>query len=70
MLAGSFLPLIIVLALGGSLAGKELHAPTRATMPTSGFTFARPLLGVIVVLGGLTYRPGLVHGPVAEHLAV
>jgi len=68
MLAGRFLPIIIVLALAGSLSRKQIHAPSIATMPTSGFTFGGLLTGVVLIVGGLTYFPALVLGPIAEHL--
>jgi K+-transporting ATPase ATPase A chain len=68
MLAGRFLPMVIVLALAGSLSVKELHAPSRATMPTSGPTFGVLLVGVVLIVGGLTYLPALVLGPMADHL--
>jgi K+-transporting ATPase ATPase A chain len=67
MLAGRFLPMVIVLALAGSLSRKQVHAPSIATMPTSGPTFAGLLTGVVIILGGLTYLPALVLGPIAEH---
>jgi K+-transporting ATPase ATPase A chain len=38
-------------------------------MPTSGPTFEGLLIGVVLILGGLTYLPVLVLGPIAEHLA-
>jgi K+-transporting ATPase ATPase A chain len=38
-------------------------------MPTSGPTFAGLLTGVVLIIGGLTYLPALVLGPIAEHLA-
>ena len=69
MLAGRFLPIVIVLALAGSLSRKRLHAPSIATMPTSGPTFAALLIGVVLIVGGLTYLPALVLGPFAEHFA-
>jgi K+-transporting ATPase ATPase A chain len=69
MLAGRFLPIVIVLALAGSLSRKEFYAPSVGTMPTTGWTFGGLLLGVLLVLGGLTYLPALVLGPIAEHLA-
>jgi K+-transporting ATPase ATPase A chain len=68
MLAGRFLPMVVVLAVAGSLATKRLHAPSLATMPTTGPTFAGLLVAVILVTGGLTYLPALVLGPIAEHL--
>lgn len=69
MLAGRFLPIVIALAVGGSLAGKRLHAPSNATLPSSGPTFAGLLVAVTLIVGGLTYLPAMVLGPLAEHLS-
>jgi K+-transporting ATPase ATPase A chain len=69
MLAGRYLPLMTVLALAGSLVGQRTHAPSVATVPTSGPTFAGLLVGVVLIFGGLTYLPALVLGPIAEGLA-
>ena len=68
MLAGRYLPIVVVLALAGSLSSRRIHQPTTATMPTSGPTFATLLTGLILIVGGLTYLPALVVGPIAEHL--
>jgi potassium-transporting ATPase potassium-binding subunit len=66
MLIGRFAP--IVLALAGSLAGARTHARTRATLDTSGLTFAAFLVGVIVIVGGLIYFPMLILGPIGERI--
>lgn len=68
MLFGRFVPIVLVMAIAGSMAGTRVHARTAATLETSGPTFATLLLGVIVIVGGLTYLPLLVLGPVAERL--
>jgi K+-transporting ATPase ATPase A chain len=69
MLAGRYVPIVVVLALAGSLSRKEFHAASVATAPTSGPTFAGLLLSVVIILGGLSYLPAFVLGPVAERLA-
>jgi K+-transporting ATPase ATPase A chain len=66
MLCGRFLLLITVLALAGSLARGRHHASTRATLQPSGLTFGALLLAVTVIVGGLTYLPALMLGPLAE----
>jgi potassium-transporting ATPase potassium-binding subunit len=48
------------------MAGGRIHASTSATLRTSGATFGGLLLGVILIVGGLTYLPGLALGPLAE----
>src|SRR5664280_1526868 len=68
MLIGRFVPIVLVMAIAGSMAGKRVHAHTTATLETSGPTFATLLLGVVVIVGGLTYLPVLVLGPIAERL--
>jgi potassium-transporting ATPase potassium-binding subunit len=68
MLIGRFAPIVLALAIAGSLAGARVHARTRATLDTSGPTFALFLLGVIVIVGGLIYFPMLILGPIGERL--
>ncbi len=68
MLLGRFAPIVLALAVAGSLAGARVHARTRATLDTSGPTFAVFLLGVIVIVGGLIYFPMLILGPIGERL--
>jgi potassium-transporting ATPase potassium-binding subunit len=68
MLVGRFAPIVLALAIAGSLAGARVHARTRATLDTSGPTFAAFLLGVIVIVGGLIYFPMLILGPIGERI--
>ncbi|MGO8870852.1 MAG: potassium-transporting ATPase subunit KdpA [Acidimicrobiales bacterium] len=68
MLAGRFVPIVLVLAVAGSLAGARPHATTRATLDTTGPTFMAFLLGVIVIVGGLIYLPMLILGPIGERI--
>jgi potassium-transporting ATPase potassium-binding subunit len=68
MLIGRFAPIVLALAIAGSLAGARVHARTRATLDTSGPTFAVFLLGVIVIVGGLIYFPMLILGPIGERI--
>jgi potassium-transporting ATPase potassium-binding subunit len=68
MLIGRFIPIVLVLAIAGSLAGARVHARTRATLDTSGLTFAGFLVGVIVIVGGLIYFPMLILGPIGERI--
>jgi potassium-transporting ATPase potassium-binding subunit len=66
MLIGRFAPIVLALAIAGSLAGARVHARTRATLDTAGLTFAGFLTGVIVIVGGLIYFPMLILGPIGE----
>ena len=68
MLIGRFVPIILALAIAGSLAGARVHARTRATLDTAGLTFAGFLIGVIVIVGGLIYFPMLILGPIGERI--
>jgi len=68
MLVGRFAPIVLALAIAGSLAGARVHARTRATLDTTGPTFVAFLLGVIVVVGGLIYFPMLILGPIGERI--
>jgi K+-transporting ATPase ATPase A chain len=68
MLGGRFLLIVPVLALAGSLAQKQ-HVPvTAGTLPTGTPLFAGLLVGIVLVVVGLTYVPVLSLGPVLEHV--
>ena len=68
MLAGRHLHGIPVLALAGSLAAKTRAAHSAGTFPTDGALFVGLLISVIVIVGLLTYIPGLALGPILETL--
>jgi K+-transporting ATPase ATPase A chain len=68
MFAGRFLVIIPVLAVAGSLAARRVIPPSTGTLPTDRALFACLLLGIIVIVGGLTYLPALALGPIIEHL--
>jgi K+-transporting ATPase ATPase A chain len=68
MLIARFVPMIFVLALGGSLAGQQAVPESAGTLKTYGPLFAGLLVGVIIILVGLTYFPALALGPFAEGL--
>jgi K+-transporting ATPase ATPase A chain len=68
MLIGRFLMLIPALALAGSLAGKKAVPPSAGTFPTTGPLFVALLIGVILIVGALTFFPALALGPIVEHL--
>ncbi|GAA1950228.1 potassium-transporting ATPase subunit KdpA [Nocardioides panacihumi] len=69
MLAGRFLPIVLVLALAGSLARQTEVPRTGGTLPTHGPLFVGMLAGVAVIVAGLTFFPALALGPLAEGLA-
>jgi K+-transporting ATPase ATPase A chain len=68
MLIGRFVPIVLGLAIAGSLAGARVHVRTRATLDTAGPTFIVFLLGVILIMGGLIYFPMLILGPIGERI--
>ena len=68
MLIGRFAIIVPCLVMAGSLASKKTMAASQGTFPTDGLLFASLLLGVILVVGVLTYFPALALGPVLEML--
>ena len=68
MLAGRFFHGVPIMALAGGLAVKPRAAPSAGTFPTHGPLFVGLLIGVIVIVGLLTYFPALALGPIVEHL--
>lgn len=69
MLLGRLVPIVLVVLLAGSLAQAKKVPVTSGTLPTDTALFSGLLVGVIVVLTGLTYFPALALGPIAEALA-
>jgi K+-transporting ATPase ATPase A chain len=70
MLAGRFLPIILVLALAGSLARKQPVPPSAGTFPTGTPLFATLLVGIVLIVVALTYFPVLSLGPILEQLGL
>jgi K+-transporting ATPase ATPase A chain len=70
MLMGRFLVIIPMLAIAGSLAAKKIAPPSAGTFPTHGGLFVGLLVGVIAIVGGLTYFPALALGPIVEQAAM
>jgi K+-transporting ATPase ATPase A chain len=68
MLIGRLLPMVIVLAIGGSLGRKKFVPATAGTFATGTPLFGGLLLGVVIIVVGLTYFPVVALGPVVEHL--
>jgi K+-transporting ATPase ATPase A chain len=69
MLVGRFALAALALAVAGLFAQQTRRPPTYATLPTASWTFAGMLLGVIAIVGGLSYFVALSLGPIAEHLS-
>jgi K+-transporting ATPase ATPase A chain len=70
MLIGRFIMIVPMVAVAGSLAAKKLLPPSAGTFPTNRPLFVGLLVGVILIMGGLTYFPALALGPVVEHVAM
>ncbi|RUW34786.1 MULTISPECIES: potassium-transporting ATPase subunit KdpA [unclassified Mesorhizobium] len=70
MLMGRFLVIIPALAIAGSLVAKKTVPASAGTFPTDGTLFVGLLVGVIIIVGGLTFFPSLAVGPIVEHLAM
>ena len=70
MLVGRFWMIIPAMAIAGSLAAKKIVPASAGTFPTTGGLFVGLVVGVILIIGGLTFFPALALGPIAEHLAM
>jgi len=68
MLFGRFLMMLPVLALAGNLAMKKSVPPSPGTFPVNTPLFTVLLVGVVLILGALTFFPALSLGPILEHL--
>jgi K+-transporting ATPase ATPase A chain len=67
MLIGRFLMMIPVMAIAGSLVGKKAVPESLGTFPTDGTLFVILLIGVVIIVGALTFFPALSLGPIVEH---
>jgi len=70
MWVGRFFMIVPVLAIAGSLAAKKYTPPSAGSFPTTGGLWVGLLVGIILILGGLTFLPSLALGPIADHLAM
>ncbi|GGC81922.1 potassium-transporting ATPase subunit KdpA [Chelatococcus reniformis] len=70
MMIGRFFVIIPALAIAGSMAAKKTVPPSAGTFPTHGALFVGLLVGVVLIIGGLTYFPSLALGPIVEQLAM
>ncbi|HXX20738.1 MAG TPA: potassium-transporting ATPase subunit KdpA [Candidatus Acidoferrum sp.] len=70
MLFGRFWMIIPKMAIAGSLAAKKSIPPSAGTFPTTGSLFVGLVVGVIIIIGGLTFFPALALGPIVEQLAI
>jgi potassium-transporting ATPase potassium-binding subunit len=70
MFVGRFFMIVPAMAIAGSLAGKKSVPASAGTFPTTGGLFVGLVVGVILIIGGLTFFPALALGPIVEHLAM
>ena len=70
MAVGRFWMIIPTMIIAGSLAAKKLVPASAGTFPTTGGLFVGLVVGVIVIVGGLTFFPALALGPIVEQLAI
>ncbi|HEY1748377.1 MAG TPA: potassium-transporting ATPase subunit KdpA [Xanthobacteraceae bacterium] len=70
MLVGRFWMIIPTMIIAGSLAAKKSVPPSAGTFPTTGGLFVGLVVGVILIVGGLTFFPALALGPIVEQLAI
>ena len=70
MLIGRYFVIIPAMAIAGTLVGKKIVPASPGTFPTHGGLFVGLLIGVILIIGGLTFFPALALGPIVEHLAM
>lgn len=68
MLIGRFGVIIPILAIAGSMAKKKITPTSAGTFKTDNWLFIALLIGIILIVGGLTYFPALSLGPIVEHL--
>jgi K+-transporting ATPase ATPase A chain len=70
MFFGRFFVIVPAMAIAGSMAAKRTVPASAGTFPTHGGLFVGLLVGVILIVGGLTFFPALAVGPIVEHLAL
>lgn len=70
MLVGRFIMIVPAMAIAGSLAAKKSVPESVGTFPTTGGLFIGLVVGVIVIIGGLTFFPALALGPLVDHIAM
>lgn len=70
MFIGRFLMIVPMVAIAGSLAAKKIVPASAGTLPTHGPLFVGLVVGVILIVGGLTFFPALAVGPLVEHFSM
>ena len=70
MWLGRFFVIVPMLAIAGSLAAKKYTPGTAGSFPTTGPLWIGLLVGIVLIVGGLTFLPSLALGPIADHFAM
>jgi K+-transporting ATPase ATPase A chain len=70
MWIGRFFVIVPALAIAGSLAAKKYHPASAGSFPTTGPLWVGLLVGIVLIVGGLTFLPSLALGPIADHMAM
>jgi len=70
MWLGRFFVIVPMLAIAGGLAAKKYTPATAGSFPTTGPLWTGLLIGIVLIVGGLTFLPSLALGPIADHLAM
>jgi K+-transporting ATPase ATPase A chain len=70
MWGGRFFIIVPMLAIAGGLAVKKTTPPSAGSFPTTGLLWIGLLVGIVLIVGGLTFLPSLALGPIADHLAM
>ncbi|WP_045835962.1 potassium-transporting ATPase subunit KdpA [Hyphomicrobium sp. 99] len=70
MFVGRFFMIVPALAIAGSMAEKKTVPPSAGTFPTTGSLFVGLVVGVILIVGGLTFFPALALGPIVEQISM
>ncbi len=70
MWLGRFFIIVPMLAIAGGLAAKKYTPESAGSFPTTGALWVGLLVGIILIVGGLTFLPSLALGPIADHLAM
>lgn len=70
MLIGRFGIIVPVMAIAGNMANKRITPVSSGTFRTDNWVFVMLLIGIILIVGGLTFFPALALGPVVEHLLI
>jgi len=68
MWIGRFFIIVPMLAIAGGLAAKKYTPPSAGSFPTTGPLWIGLLVGIVLIMGGLTFLPSLALGPIADHL--